>query len=73
MTTVKNMYELMIKIQTNFDDLLADVKKLEQDELVRTWMITQFPSKRPLSQTVESTAQLMEGLVRMFKEAAKIK
>lgn len=72
MATIREMWYTILKIQANLDDLLEVVERLEKDEVARSWFAELYPKRKGLRQTVVATQQLMEGLVRQFKESWKV-
>lgn len=65
---MSDLWETLLKIQANMDDLAGDVKKLEQDEVARSWLVSLFPKHKTLSETIENTRQLLEGFSREFRK-----
>ena len=69
MMNPQQMWDTLLKIQTNLDDLRSDLQKIESDEVTRTMIRTVLDHRvRTLSQTAERTSQLLEGFSRQFRE-----
>jgi len=66
------MWQTLLSVQANLDDLKKDLTKIEADDVLNPLIIGVLGyRRRKLSDTVEKISQLIEALIRNVKSDAK--
>ncbi len=72
MLNLDYMWQTLLDVQANVDDLKKDLLVLEADEVTSSMIATVLGyRRRKLSDTVEKVSQLTEALLRNAKSDAK--